>query len=243
VKLAAVDGELFVLAESADRINKERSMRQRRLKKLWKRLRELSKKKISEKELLMRLGAAKHEAGRAWNLVDVTSEPFSFQLNKEKLRQVRRREGRYLLRSNLAEKSPEALWRMYMQLSEIEQVFKELKQDLNLRPIHHQKDDRIEAHIFVSFLAYCLTVTLKHRLRSSAPGLTPRSALDQMKGILMIDVQIPTTDGRQLSMSRFTQPDKAQQILLAQLGMALPPQPPPKITTTMGKEAEYVVKT
>ena len=127
--------------------------------------------------------------------------------------------------------------------TEVEQAFKEIKHDLGLRPIFHQKDVRIEAHIFVSFLAYCLQVTIKHRLRPCAPGLTPRSALEQMKGIQMLDVRIPTTDGRQLTLSRTTQPGSAQQLLLAQLQLALPPQPPLRITSSAPDESANVVKT
>lgn len=233
VKLAEESGEVYVLAESVDRVCKERAMRRRRLKKLWRRLHELKTMKQDRDELLMRLGAAKKEAGRAWSLVDIVKNPFTFKLNRTRIRDVRRREGRYLLRTNLVGHEPESLWRMYIQLTEVEQAFKELKNDLNLRPIHHQKDNRIEAHIFVSFLAYCLSVTLKKRLRRHAQGLTPREVLDQMRGMQMIDVRVPTTDGRWLTMSRYTQPDKAQALLLVELGLSLPAQPPPKITAEM----------
>jgi transposase len=243
VKLVPEDGEIYVLARSADRVLKERAMRRRKLKRLWKRLRQLQTMSQTREELLMRLGAARRDAGHAWRLVSVRTDPFSFDLNRPKLRQVRRREGRYLLRTNLPGNDPAALWPMYIQLTEVEQAFKEIKHDLGLRPIFHQKDARIEAHIFVSFLAYCLQVTLKHRLRPCAPGLTPRSALEQMKGIQMLDVRIPTTDGRQLTLSRTTQPDPAQQLLLARLQMALPPQPPPRITTPAPGETADVVKT
>jgi len=243
VKFADEDGEVYVLAESADRANKERAMRRRKLKRLWSRLKELSAMKQSPEDLLMRLGAAKKDAGRAWSLVDVTKKPFSFRLDRAKFRKIRRREGRYLLRTNLAGQAPEDLWRMYIQLTEVEQAFKELKNDLNLRPVHHRTDERIEAHIFISFLAYCLSVTLKRKLRVHAPGLTPRQAIDQMKGIQMIDVNVPTTDGRMLTMSRYTQPDKAQALLLAHLGLSLPPQSPPKITGDMIQKVADVVKT
>ena len=119
---------------------------------------------------------------------------------------------------------------MYPQLTQVEQAFKDLKGDLGVRPIHHQKDSRIEAHIMVSFLAYCLHVTLREKLRRHAPGLTPRQALDHLAGIQMIDVHLPTTDGRELLLRRRTEPDKGQQLLLAQLKLLLPDQPPPKIT-------------
>ena len=112
----------------------------------------------------------------------------------------------------------------------MEEAFRNLKGDLAIRPIHHQLERRIEAHIFLAFLAYCLHVTLRQLARAHAPGLTPRSILEQMKLIQMIDVHIPTTDGRELKMSRYTKPEKAQQLLLTQLNLHLPAQPPPEIS-------------
>ena len=238
VKLLEKDGEVYVLAKSAGRVDKERAMRRRRLKKLWYRLRELQQQTLSRDQLLIKLGAAKKEAGRAYSLVDirlpdkdqdVTAQTFTFSLKRKKLRLVRRREGRYLLRSNLMTEEPAKLWRYYIQLTEIEQAFKELKSDLSIRPIYHQKDSRIEAHIFVAFHAYCLQVTLKQRLKALAPGLTPRAVLEKFAALQMVDVHLPTTDGRYLVLPRYTQPDKDQQILLSQLKLELPDQPPPKI--------------
>ncbi len=181
-------------------------MRRRRLKKLVKRLHELRQQKLTRDQLLIKLGAARKEAGPAvWRIIDlrlperdqaVTPETFGFRLNWQNLREARRREGSYLLRSNLTGGDPAQLWAFYLQLTEVEQAFKELKHDLAIRPIYHQTDERIEAHIFVAFLAYCLQVTLKQRLRSWAPGLTPRSVLDKMAAIQMVDVHLPTTDGK-----------------------------------------------
>jgi len=238
VKLLEQDGELYVLARSEGRVAKERSMRQRRLRKLWNRLQELQKQALARDELLLKLGAAKKAAGRAYYLVDihlpqpdqaVTPETFYFRLQHQKLRAVRRREGCYLLRSNLTSENPAELWRHYIQLTEIEQAFKELKGDLALRPVFHQTDGRIEAHIFVAFVAYCLMVTLKHQARQRAPGLTPRSILEKLAAIQMVDVHLPTTDARHFVLSRFTQPDSDQRLLLQRLGLNLPEQPPPKI--------------
>jgi hypothetical protein len=184
----------------------------------------------------------KKDAGRASGLVriqvpapdePVTAETFTFALNRKKLRQARRREGRYLLRSNLTSNDPVQLWTWYIELTEIEQAFKELKGDLSIRPIYHQLDTRIEAHIFVAFLAYCLQVTLKARLRPLAPGLTPRSALEKLAAIQMVDVHLPTTDGRTLVLSRYTEPEPDQQLLLDRLHLQLPAQPPPRITATL----------
>lgn len=239
VKRLDQDGELYVLARSAGRVDKARSRRRRRLKKLFKRLHELRQQALTRDQLLLTLGAAKKEAGRAYSLVDirlpdngqaVTPGTFQFALNRRKLRLARRREGQYLLRSNLTGDDPARLWRYYIQLTEVEQAFKELKGDLAVRPIHHQTDARIEAHIFVAFMAYCLQVTLKHRLRALAPGLTPRSVLEKLAALQMVDVHLPTTDGRHLILSRYTHPEPDQLLLLAQLQRELPPQPPPKIT-------------
>jgi transposase len=240
VKLLDQEGELYVLARSAGRADKERSMRRRRLKKLLKRLHELQQQTLTRDQLLLKLGAAKKEAGRAYGLVDirwpnndqaVTSETFGFSLNRCKLRIARRREGRYLLRSNLKGDDPALLWHYYIQLTEVEQAFKELKGDLSIRPIYHQLDARIEAHIFVAFMAYCLQVTLKYRLRALAPGLTPRVVLEKMAALQMVDVHLPTTDGRCLVLSRYTHPEPEHQVLLSQLKLELPDQPPPKITS------------
>jgi transposase len=199
--------------------------------------------------LLMKLGAAKQQAPSAWRFVEVElpsakkkkkqtskNEPeipekeFSFKLHKDKLRVARRREGRYLLRSNMPERPPEQLWQFYLQLVQVEQAFKHLKSDLALRPIYHKKEARIEAHIFVAFLAYCLHVTLGRRLRDLAPGLTPRSVLEKLAAMQMIDVHLPTTDQREVILTRYTQPEPEQRLLLEKLKLKLPEQPPPKIT-------------
>ena len=231
VKLLPQAGEVYVLAQSHDRVHKERAMRRRQLKSLWKRLHQLQQMTLTRDALLLKLGAAKQQAPSAWRLVDIQlptdSDPLRFALRKDRLRQTRRREGRYLLRTNLTAADPARLWGFYLQLVHVEEAFRTLKGDLALRPIFHQKEARIEAHIFLAFLAYCLQVTLTQRLQPHASGLTPRSVLDQLKAIQMLDVRVPTTDGRWLHMARVTQPDKTQQVLLAQLDLQLPAQPLP----------------
>jgi transposase len=222
VKLVEQDRELYILARSGARRDKEQAMRRRRLKKLVKRLHELRRQKLTRDQLLIKLGAAKKEAGPAtYRLIDiqlpekdqpVTPTTFGFRLNWQRLREAQ-------------------LWAFYLQLVEVEQVFKELKGDLAIRPIYHQTDARIETHIFLAFLAYCLQVTLKQRLRSLAPGLTPRSVLDKMTALQMVDVHLPTTDGRTIVLSRYTEPEADQAILLRQLKVMLPAQPPPRITS------------
>ncbi len=233
VKLLAEDDELYVFAQSRARIDKERAMRKRRLKWLWARLAKLAQMDLTRESLLMKLGAARAKAPAAWRLLDITVDPhtaaFTYALNRKKLRQARRREGRYLLRTNMRGRDPAELWRFYIQLVEVEAAFKNLKDDLQLRPIYHQLESRIEAHIFVAFLAYCLHVTLRAKLRPMAAGLTPRAVLDKLAGIQMLDVHFPTTDGRTLIMSRYTEPNVDQKLLLQRLGLTLPPQPPPRI--------------
>lgn len=241
VKLHAEDKELYVLVESQDRLQKERAMRQSRLRRYWKRLQEIGQMKdLSRDDLLKKLGAAQAAAGRAHRLMEVkipaegqavSPETFSFKFLRAKLRQWRRREGRYLLRSNLVAEPPAQLWQMYLLLVEIEAAFKNLKSDLQIRPVFHRKESRVEAHIFVAFLSYCLHVTLRTKLQASAPGLTPRAVLEKFVRMEMMDVHFPTTDGRKLIFRRYTKPEADQAMLLHQLNLELPPQPPPQITS------------
>ena len=190
--------------------------------------------KLTREELLMKLGSARSQAPKAWRLLAITIDKanatFSYRLDRDKPRQARRREGRYLLRGNLTEDDPARLWNYYPQLVAAEQAFKDLKDDLALRPIFHQLEARVEAHIFVAFLAYCLHVTLGRRLHALAPGLTPRSVLEKFAAIQMIDVHVPTTDGRELVLTRDTEPEPELKLLLDKLKLELPAQPPPKIT-------------
>jgi hypothetical protein len=232
VKLLPQAGEVYVLAHSHARTAKERAMRRRQLKRLWQRLHRLGKMRLTPERLWRKLGAAEKQWPAGWRLVRVEVNPESrlaFTLNREKLRQVRRREGRYLLRTNLTEQDPARLWQLYMRLLQVEEAFRNLKGDLALRPIHHQREDRIEAHIFVAFLAYALHVTLRCRLRDLAPGLTPRAVLEKFAAIPMVDVHLPTTDGREIILTRYTQPEPDVDLLLRQLKLQLPPQPPPRL--------------
>jgi hypothetical protein len=241
VKLLPQEGETYVLVQSQDRIAKERAMRRRRLHAYLDRLAEIKARQrpLRRDALHQALGAAKKDAGRDVRFVQVDVQlhgagktqqaTLSWKLDRKTLRAAWRREGRYLLRTNLTETNPAKLWEFYLQLTEVEQAFKELKGDLALRPIHHQLEGRIQAHLFVSFLAYCLQVTLKARLRRTASGLTPRAVLEKFAAVQMIDVHLPTTDGREIVMARHTQPEKDLQLLLDQLKLELPAQGPPKI--------------
>jgi transposase len=242
VKLLPQKEELYVLAQSHARINKERAMRRRKLKWLWARLKQIAAMEgLTREELLMKLGAARSRARAAWRLIDINvaekDATFSFALNRDKLRKTRRREGRYLLRTNLCDEDPARLWKFYIQLVEVEAAFKNLKDDLQLRPIYHQLENRIEAHICVAFLAYCLHVTLHARLKPLAPGLTPRAVLDKLAAIQMLDVHFPTTDGRTLILSRYTELNADQKLLVKRLKLDLPPQAPPRITAPVGQPA------
>lgn len=234
VKLLAQDGEVYVLAESGARIGKERGMRRRKLKALWQRLGEIQKQELTRDQRLEKLGAARDRAGRlAAGLVQTTvseAGQLTYTLDRAKLRTVRRREGRYLLRTNLSAEDPELVWRCYMQLVFVEEAFRTLKGDLGLRPIYHHKPERIEAHLFVAFLAYCLSITLRQRLKALAGGLMPRVVLEKLAALQLLDVRVPTTDGRELLLVRRTEPDRDVALLLARLNLTLPPQPPPRIS-------------
>jgi transposase len=247
VKLLAHDGEVYVLAQSRARQKKESAMRRRKLRRLWDGLGRLRKNCRDRDRLLERLAVLKHEAGRAAHLVEIHVPPpgqpvneqtFRYRLKRDAYRQARRRDGSYLLRTTLPAEEPEKLWEQYMVLVEIEAAFRCLKSDLAIRPVFHQLDHRVEAHIFVAFLGYCLAVTLRNLLCPHAPGLTPRAVLEKLGTIQMVDVQMPTTDGRWLTMPRHTQPEPEHQMILAKLGLSLPPQPPPRITAGQVRQAD-----
>jgi transposase len=238
VKLYEHQEELYVLARSDGRQAKEIAIRRKRLVRLLRKLRAMRRSLPGRDQLLLRIGAAKKEAGRAFGFVTitlpaatetVTRTSFHFRVEKIKLRQAEQRDGHYLLRSNLTAEDPAVLWTRYIQLTNIEAAFRSLKSDLGLRPIHHRLERRVEAHIFVAFLAYCLQVTLKNSLRNQAPGLSPQAVMEKLATIQMIDVWIPTRDNRWLVMPRYTQPSQEVQILLDKLCMELPKQPPPRI--------------
>ena len=241
VKLLPQTGETYVRVQSQDRIAKERAMRRRRLRAYLDRLAEIKARQrpLRRAALHQALGAARQDAGRDARFVQVDVQlhgegqtqraTLSWKRDRTTLRLAWRREGRYLLRTNLTETDPAKLWEFYLQLTAVEQAFQELKGDLARRPIHHQLAGRIAAHLFVSFLAYCLQVTLKARLRRTASGLTPRAVREKFAAVQMIDVHLPTTDGREVVMARHTQPEKDLQLLLDQLKLELPEQGPPKI--------------
>ena len=240
VKLIVRDGELYVLAQSGDRREKEKAIRRHKLRRLFQGLRKLQKNcpDVHRDKLLEKIGALKQEAGGTARLVEIkipppgsrlTQQNFTFKLKAEAFRAAQRRDGSYLLRSNLTEEDPEILWQRYMQLMQIEAAFRCLKSDLAVRPVYHQLQHRVEAHIFVAFMSYCLMATLRKRMSVYAPGLTAKAILEKLATIHMVDVWLPTADGRWLIMPRFTQPEAEHRIILARLKLRLPNQPLPRI--------------
>lgn len=254
VKLLEREGELFVMAQSEDRRKKENAMRRRKLKALVKGLNRLKHQMVPKKgrrpltrdHLLRKVAVLRKAAGRIASFIAIREpavgealnrQTFVSTFNRHEWRKSIERDGSYILRAWLPwdnwpagmDKQAPALWAWYMQLTHVEEAFKTLKSDLHLRPIHHQLEHRVEAHILVAFLGYCLQVTLRHKLQQHAPGLTPREALASLGAIKMVDVHLPTTDGRTLIMPRFTEPEAQQRIILEKLGLTLPPQPPPRI--------------
>ena len=161
-KLFAREGELYVLAKSEGRQAKEMAMRRKKLARLLWKLRAMRRSCPKRDQLLMRVGAAKTDAGRAFGFVkinlpradqEVTKETFTFQLDKAKLKEAELRDGHYLLRTNLLAEDPAVLWDRYVQLTQIEAEFQCLKSDLGIRPLHNQMERRVDGHILIAFLA------------------------------------------------------------------------------------------
>ena len=258
VKLLALGDEVYVLVKSQGRRAKETAIRRRKLARLLRTLRALRRTRQhpwKRDTLLHKLGAAHKEAGKAWGFVKITvpaahqlvnRDTFQFAVLKDKLKDAQERDGHYLLRAFRAGDQAGPLWELYMQLTKIEAAFKTLKSDLHLRPIRHHLELRIEAHILVCFLAYCLSVTLRKRLEAHAPGLMPQAVLETLSGILMLDVHLPLADGRELVLPRYPQPEPEQRLVLEQLGWELPAQPPPRIRSPQlpaaGKQEETMSK-
>ena len=252
VKLLEQDQELYVLAHSQQRKKKENAMRRRKMKNLISGLNHLKPwrrkdkgKGIKRDNLLERVAVLKKEAGRVASFVKVTmprpDEPinrstFRIQFERERWNHSLQWDGAYILRGYLPEESRNdapALWEMYMQLTQVEESFKTLKSDIAVRPIWHFTEKRVEAHILVAFLGYCLSASLRMKLSKHAPGLTPREVLEILGQLRMVDVCIPTTDGRRLIMPRYTEPETEQLMVLEKLRLQLPAQPPPRVR---GKE-------
>ena len=237
VKHLEKEGECYVLACSKSRMMKERAIRQRKLRRYLEGLRKLQNYRDRDR-FMKRLGVLQHEAGRCRHCINVqiplpgqrvSKENFNFTFNRDKYRAMIYRDGTYFLRTTQTGKEAVELWQQYMLQCNIEQVFKELKSDLSIRPVYHHKEERVDAHIFVAFMSYCLQATLRQRLRNSASGLTSQAVLETLSRIEMLNVSIPTQDGRTLQMQRYTEPEMEHQLILEKLHLNLPPQSPPKI--------------
>ena len=239
VQLIAQEQETYVLARSVDRAKKEEAMRWRQIRGLMRdliRLRRAVRKGmlVDPDKVLMRLGRLSERWPRAWWYVaaDWKDGRLTWHWDRQALRLAAHRDGAYLLRTNLTDRSSEALWTMYVQLTEVEAVFRALKSELAIRPIWHWVGPRVEAHVMVAFLGYCLWVCLKQKLKAAAPGLSPWQLLDQFKRIVQVEVWFKLKAGGAICLPRITQPEAAQALLLHQMGWSLPEQPPPKIYTT-----------
>jgi transposase len=138
--------------------------------------------------ILLRLGRLEERWPNAWfylKKVELTDAELVWRWDRKKLRNAWLQQGAYLLRTNLSREAPETLWRQYLQLTEVENVFRTLKSALNLRPIWHRIQSRVEAHILVAFLGYCLWVCLKQKLKAAAASLTPAQVLHQLEADLV----------------------------------------------------------
>lgn len=236
VQLIEQEHETYVLARSVDRAKKEEAMRWRQVRGLMRDLVKLRRSirkgtLVDPDKVLMRLGRLSERWPRAWHYVSTKWEAgqLNWQWDRQALRLAQHRDGAYLLRTNLSDHSPEALWRMYVQLTEVEAVFRALKSELAIRPIWHWVGPRVEAHVMVAFLGYCLWVCLKQKLKAAAPGLSPWQVLDQFKRIVQVEVWFKLKSGGAICLPRITQPETAQAMLLHQMDWSLPEQPPPRI--------------
>lgn len=237
VQLIEREHEIYVLARSEERAQKELAMRQRLLRGLSQDLRTLNRtirrgRLVNQRKIDQRLGRIQERWGAAWRYlrhVDADTGGVTWQWDSRQLRLMKLRDGAYLLRSNMARVDPAILWRQYVQLTEVEEAFRVLKSELNIRPIWHRIDRRVEAHVLIAFLGYALWACLKQKLRKVASSITPARALESLTGILMVEVWFTLRDRRQICLPRITEPEAEQQLLLHHLRWSLPEQPPPKI--------------
>ena len=240
VKLIRDGGEVFVLARSVDRAKKESAMRRRLLRGLADDLEALKKsvkagRAGNAERIQQRLGKLEERWSRVWPLlqgVKVVDGELRWRWDRKRLKWLARRDGAYLLSSNLEPMPADVLWKQYVQLTEVEEAFRVLKSELNIRPVWHRTRPRVEAHVMVAFLGYCLWVCLKNKLKKVAGSLTPARALEAMGRMMMVEVWFDLKDGRKLCLPRYTHPETDQALLLHQLGWELPDQPPPRIHAT-----------
>lgn len=239
VKLIPQDQEVYILARSQERAGKESGIRRRKLVGLHRSLKRVSllirNGRLKDPDKIQRrLGRLEERYSGAWShLKEIKvlgkGRGIYWRWDKNRLRNLRLRDGAYLLRTNMDPMEPEIFWRQYVQLTDVESAFRSLKSELAIRPIWHHKEHRVEAHILVAFLGYCLWVNLKAQLKKVAGSITPARVLQALKNILMVDVWFDLRDGRKLCLPRITQPEKEQALLLHQLNLLLPAQPPPRV--------------
>jgi transposase len=239
--------ETYILCRTAGRKEKEKAIRSRFSTRMEEALKRLAKTIESGRlkdrnKMERRLGRiqARHSQVNDLYEVGLHEKPEGVRLSWDIKpdRKVWRglREGAYLLRTNLQAGSAEELWSRYMQLTEAEASFRALKSELSIRPLFHQKEPRVKAHVMVAFLGYALWVTLKHLLRRrkvivpqpSVSGVNNNQPLSPMKALALLstlqsaDIVLPTTDGREIRLRRITEPNAEQKSLLHQLGLSLP---------------------
>jgi transposase len=229
--------ETFLLVRSVERREKERAMHERfrrrieeGLERLARRLRQ-ARRPLDPRRLERQVGRllALHSRAAGRYVIDLVPDPslpagvrLEWTVRPEWDDWARWSEGCYVLRTNIADWSPAELWRTYIQLTEAEAAFRIQKSELALRPIWHQRADRVQAHILVCFLAYVLWKTLEQWQRRAGLGQSPRTILQELHRIQSADVILPTTDGRELRLRCVVRPDRAQAALLDRLGLELP---------------------
>ena len=240
VKLCPNDNDVYVLARSQGRVQKEHAMRRRVLKAcvrdLIKLKRSVARGSLKDSKLIERRIAHLEERHRPmWRFLkhcrhDETKQCIQWEWDREKWQAAVNRDGAYLLRAHWpGQHNAAELWQTYVQLTEAEAAFRTMKSEIKVRPIWHQLGHRIEAHIMVAFLGYAMHVCLKKLAARKAPSLTSWQVLQHMRKIVLVDVEFDTTDGRAITLPRITIPEKEQAALLLQLGWTLPEQPPPRI--------------
>ena len=247
-KVAIPQGEeTYILCRTAGRREKEQAIRKRFCSRMETALQRLEKAiatgKLKDRNRMeRRLGKIQARNPSVNDLYELslreTSEGMRlfWQMREDRRRWREAREGAYLLRTNLSAETPEELWSKYMQLTEAEASFRALKSELAVRPLFHQKERRVKAHVLVAFLGYALWVTLKHLLKrrpavvpkSSASGVDNAQPFSPLKALALLsklhsgDIVLPTTDGREIRLRRVTEPTAEQKSLLHQLGISLP---------------------
>ena len=227
--------ETFILCKTEGRQQKEQAIRSRFATRMEQALESLKQQvkagRLRNRDKIhVRIGRILASHPQVADLYEVAVKEESGQLQvawsaKEEQRQWRQtREGAYLLRTNLVATTASELWEKYIQLTEVEAAFRALKSELSIRPLFHQLEQRVKAHVMVAFLGYALWVTLKHLLQRKRSEYSPARALAALATLQSADIVLPTTDGREIRLRRITEPTEEQKRLLLQLDTDLPGQ-------------------